>query len=228
MAVLYSGLLSDRPTASTEGNVFLPTDGVYIYRDDGAAWQAWGPAFPMIAPDNDAFSWVNQGACTIDTTGGFVNLTIAAEAAWNNHARIKTAPGTPYTVTAAFMFGQYNADHALGGLCWRQSSDGKLVTLQYGQALQQIAVYKFTDPTTLSAAYDAVPQSATQSEIIFLRIEDDGVDRICYWSYDGQHWIQLHSVGRTDFLTADQVGFFVGANNATYPAMMTLLHWVES
>jgi hypothetical protein len=46
------------------------------------------------------------------------------------------------------------------------------------------------------------------------------------FSPDGQSWVLIHSVGRTDFLTADEVGFYVRADFASGQAcMMNLLGW---
>jgi len=39
---------------------------------------------------------------------------------------------------------------------------------------------------------------------------------------------QPFSEGRTTFLTADEIGFFVNSGNGSYPAAMTLLHWLET
>jgi hypothetical protein len=45
-------------------------------------------------------------------------------------------------------------------------------------------------------------------------------------SADGQHFMAIHTVGRTDFLTADEVGIVVNSQNATFAAAGTLLSWV--
>ena len=89
-----------------------------------------------------------------------------------------------------------------------------------------MAANKHTSPTVYSAAYTV--QAITPHVPLFLRIADDDTNRIMSWSNDGQHWIVSHTVGRTDFLTADEVGFMVNSNNATWPASMTLLSWVEA
>jgi hypothetical protein len=61
-----------------------------------------------------------------------------------------------------------------------------------------------------------------------MRIADTGTSRICSWSADGQNWHDLHSIGRTDFLTADEVGFYVNSQSATYPAACTLISWAQA
>ena len=62
----------------------------------------------------------------------------------------------------------------------------------------------------------------------WLRITDDGTDRKVYFSSDGLHYTQLHTVGRTDFLTADEICFFANSQNATYPIGITVVSWEEA
>jgi hypothetical protein len=45
---------------------------------------------------------------------------------------------------------------------------------------------------------------------------------------DGVLWTALHTVGRTDFITPNQVGFYVNAANATWGIGMFLVHWEET
>ena len=115
-------------------------------------------------------------------------------------------------------------------MIWRQSSDGKLVTFgQYYSNSLWLHLYKWTNPTTASALYFGLgsfgsgPQWPT-----WLRLEDDGVNRKAYVSNDGTNWLLVHTVGRTDFLTADEVGFAVQSGGAGYPAGIKILSWVEA
>jgi hypothetical protein len=61
--------------------------------------------------------------------------------------------------------------------------------------------------------------------LYWLRIEDDGTNRICTWSADGRNWIMASPHGRTDSLTADEVGFAVDASNGTYGPSALLVSW---
>jgi hypothetical protein len=63
---------------------------------------------------------------------------------------------------------------------------------------------------------------------MFFRIADDGANRISSISTDGINFRVIHTVARTDFLTADQVGFFVNCQETTWDAGMTLLSWKEA
>lgn len=217
------------------GRLLLPSDGFYLARDSGSARVPWGPIFPLTEPVSGDFAWINQGSATISTTNGGVYLEGPAEAsAYNWRIRKKAAPATPYTITAAFLI---NADwfrngagslNAFGALCFRQSSDGKLATLELflNSLGNTLRVTKYTNATTLSATYLSLTTTQSYGPLIWFRIADNGTNRICSTSGDGQNWIEQHSVGRTDFLTADEVGFAV--TGYTNKVGMTLLHWKQA
>lgn len=216
------------------GDLFFPTNGLQIERY-GSAWNPWGPIFPLTKPVDGDFAWINQGSATVTTTYGGINLRAPANASAQGYRiRKKTAPATPYTITAAFLqscetgsSGQYFG----GGLCFRQSSDGKVMVMQTDTNLssvfyQGIMLRKLTDPSTLSANYFTRANPFT-GPLVWMRIGDDGTNRKCWLSPDGQNWgTEIHSVGRTDFLTADEVGFCI--NPFDIPGSMTLVHWREA
>jgi hypothetical protein len=225
MACVLTDDYAARPAAGSACRLFLPGDGVAQYRDTGLSWGCWGPLFPFTEPVNGDFSWVNQGGASVDATNGGVYLYAPAGVGNQLRIRVMSAPATPYVVTAAFLsMNVYTgATGTAHGLLWRQSSDGKLATFHLGGTANTIFSSKWTNETTFSATYAQMNMSTTA--LTFMRIADDGTDRYCYYSEDGQHWLELHSVGRTDFLTADQIGFFGLTQSASFGHGVTLLHW---
>ncbi len=116
------------------------------------------------------------------------------------------------------------------GLCLRESSSGKLLVFALdsnASNLLELAVFKYTDESTFSANYLA-HTPVLPSSPMFMRIKDDGTNRISQYSTDGQHWITMHSVGRTDFLTPNEAGFLIGSSDNTWDCGMTLLSWSEA
>jgi len=217
-----------RQAAASAGRLFLPSDGFYVERDTGAAWAPWGPIFPMTPPVSGDFAWINQGGASIDTTYGGIHLYGPADAAINLRIRKKAAPATPYTISCAFLPHLHGVNNNSCGLLWRESASGKVGTLEFLWAGSfQLHIRKWTNETTYSASYLALG-GLSFINLVWLQISDDGVNRICRWSNDGQHWYVLHTVARADFLTADEVGFMVHAQNATWPAAMTLLSWKQT
>jgi hypothetical protein len=226
-----SSTYATRPAAGNEGALFLPTDGPYIERDTGAAWQSWGPLYRMTPPVDAAFTWVNQDAATVTTTNGGVYIESPGAAGNEFHIRYKSAPATPYTITAYFVrrplmtSGVYEF-----GLCFRQSSDGKLAVFGVQGAGPTSAPYlysaKVASPTAATVNYLAV-QYQEMLQPHFFRIADNGTNRICSVSRDGVHFTAFQSVARTDYLTADQVGFYV-RDPASGSVGAWLLSWQEA
>jgi hypothetical protein len=92
-----------------------------------------------------------------------------------------------------------------------------------------IQVSKWNSPTSFNANYTASTDfPVLPPDRLWLRLQDNGTNRISFFSMDGINWIQLHSVGRTDFITADQVGFFATGENASIRAHLSVLSWEES
>lgn len=233
-----TGAFGSEPSSPRGGDIYLPTNGFVLERYSGSAWVPWGPLFKFTDPALAApTTWVNQGSSTITTTNGGIVLAGAAAGNTNNLVlRVKTAPSTPYTVTAAFI-ADFPFKAYLGcGLAFRDSASGKIQTcaLNYNTGLAppfQIITEKWTSATASSAGYSGGNVGAPPASVYFLRITDNGTNRICAFSTNGVTFHQLHTIGRTDFLTADQVGFFVSTQNLATPnhdSYMTLLSWVET
>lgn len=229
----HTAVYASRPAASNAGDLFFPSDGFVAERDTGAAWVPWGPLFPFTAPVDGDFSWVNQGGASVSTTNGGIYLSAPASASANGRLRVKTAPATPYVITAAFLPLPGPANTPFFGLVFRQSSDGKLQSWGVHWALTAGWAFgsaKWTSETAFSAYYTGSPSAVVSlaGPVIWARIADNGTNRIVSYSMDGQNWYAFHTVGRTDFLTADQVGFWIQGNSNNVVNGMTLLSWKQS
>lgn len=211
--------------------VTLRSDGVNVEEVGGGGNQS--QIYPeFTSPVNGDFDWVNQGSAsvTVNANGG-IHLIAPANASTSYRIRKKAAPATPYTITAAFIFNFATVDFQQGGLLWRQSSDGKLVTMAVGFGNTfpgdvEFVSQDYTNETSFSASnatQDAIPVG-----VVWLRIADDGVTRTASYSFDGYNFVTLLSEGRTTFLTADEVGFFMNTSSAAVQAAGTLLSWEEN
>lgn len=197
-----------------------------------------GSANDYTAPPAVAsFTWVNQGGATAsDTTNTFVGakkvpaISMAAPTSATDNLRIlkKSAPATPYTITIAFQPLMQGQNYYAAGFVWRQSSDGKVINASFGFSTDYAAsVDKWTDPTTYSANYVNFPVRHTSGPF-WVKATDDGTNRVVSVSYDGENFIQIHSVGRTDFLTADEIGIYVNTNNTSFPMVASFVHWAQT
>lgn len=195
-------------------------------------WPVFWP-LPTLPIDAD-FSWVNQGAASKSTAlGGGITIVDPVVAGTNERLLVKTAPSTPYTITAmitATFLANSGGPHA--GICFRESSSGKIhyCSIQddsNGATTTNGRLYsaKMDSATSFNATYQAYMFPIGFP--IWLRITDNGTNRLCSFSRDGVNFIQFHSIGRTDFLTANQVGFIVG-NSSAFEIAATLHSWKET
>jgi hypothetical protein len=227
---------ANRPAAGTPGRIFLPSDGLFIERDNGATWEKFGPIWPMTPPVASDFpTWVNQGSATITDNKGAIWLYSPYSSTENLRIRVKSYPATPFTVEMVLLpnVWMYTGNIAMG-LCLRDSVSQKLVCVGLGGGTSdmQIKGGNWTSHTSYSGGITGWPSNMHHSEspLIFLKYYDDGsANRVWSVSVDGTTWTQLVSISRTDFLTPNQIGIFVNSGcgyNSPYADIgMTVLSW---
>lgn len=240
-ATTFTTAQASPPTAAAAGDIWLPNNGVHVARAtaaDSSHWVPWGPTWPMADPNLQTFAWANQGTATISSVNGGILLDTPANMGAGIRAQVK-AKSAPYTITAYLQFNTAHvyatADCAMG-LCF---SDGTLfqicgVYLNGGGAAVQTWVAKFSDASTYNSSYiqttigTAPPISVIPALPHWWRIADNNTNRIFSFSMDGYKWFVIHTIGRTDYLTATQVGFFVNNLGTGYDAALRVLSWVEA
>ena len=224
-SIISTAAYASRPAAGTAGAVFLPSDGFTVERDNGSNWIPWGPVYPLTQPAAAAtFTWVNQGSATLaDSKSGLLMTTPPSNVSDNLRIAKKTLPAAPYTITIAFLPTAPGVNTYLFGLVLRNSGTGKLVTFTFSHAGggYKYEAGKWDSPTVYNSNYAS--WNAATTGPIWLRIADDNTNRIYSISNDGQNFIQLYSVGRTDFTTPDEYGIFLNAFNATYSSAMQVI-----
>mgnify|MGYP001020459242 CR=1 FL=1 len=229
---------ASRPAASTSGRIFLPTDGIFIERDNGSAWEKFGPIWPMTPPQASDFpTWVNQGTATITDNKGAIWLYAPYTSNTNVRMRVKDYPAPPFTVEAAFIPAVFpNSASAAGGIGIRDSSSGKLQV--YGvTGYMDLGGYRVDSPTASFNGMTNWPSSGSfhlpESDLFWLKYEDDNTNRKISYSLDGYTWTQIVSVTRTDHLTPNQIGIWVnaypgGGSSGYVDTGVTFLHWKQS
>lgn len=231
---VFQDTWANRPSSFQAGRLFVPTNSIMLSRDDGGSWDDYGPIYgPFTAPVDGDFAWINQGSATVTTTNGGILLASPHSASDNHRIRKKSAPATPYTITAYLQPSYMPKPFVNYGLCFRTAASGLLTTLAIHAKISDAgwAVYirKWDSPTAFNSDYvSALPVSEGPR---WLRISDDGTNRKYSASADGINWQDIHSVGRTDFHTADEVGFFLLARNETTPNLdhaAWLLSWAQT
>lgn len=233
---VQAGSFASIPSSGQKaGDLYVPSDGFSVYRWSGSAWVPWGPMFPLREPTLETWAWINQGSATVATTNGGIHLYSPSNgSAHGFRIRKKAAPSVPYTCTFVLlpMLGDGSEGSSLG-VCFRQSSDGKLHTFEFAKvdtSTTNVTIFsrKWSDPTSYSADYKSVPMLPINSQCpaLFVRLADDNTNRILSYSSDGRNFVAFHSVGRTDFLTANEIGFYV--NPYAVECRETLLSYAEA
>ena len=235
-----TGALSSRDAAGQAGRLYLPTEG-YVHQDNGSLWDMLSLS-KVKPPASGDFSWVNQSSATVADTKGMMVLTTPSHASADSlHCLVKSAPAVPYKITVGFLAQNpvYTNSYYTPqfGVCWRESSSGKLLT--YGWGSNNYPLYFlyawWTNESTLSAGqfggsspngFGTPPHAP-----YWVRFGDDGTYRTVEVSSDGFNWVPVHPPqARTVFCTPNQVGVFVNnwKTGQGIQRVVSVLHWREA
>lgn len=229
--VITQTAYASRQAATKAGRLWLPTDGWQLARDDGAAWGQYGPIFgPLTPPAYADFSWDNQGAAAAsDSKGGL--LFTCANSATNQHTLYKSAPAAPYTLIVGFipMFFPLTTSAQVLTVGWRKNSDALKVSCQiYNTNIIVNRIAKINANGSFNSSYRVSANWWYTGGIMWFKLVDDNTNRVFSVSSDSQNWQQVHSVGRTDFITADQLTLGLDANGNADSFGMYVVHWAVS
>jgi hypothetical protein len=192
----------------------------------GGAGSAQAIFAPFVAPPAAAgWTWVNQGAATLVDVAVGLQLTSASPGG-QLRGVVLAVPAPPWTRTAVFAASGGLAAGTGAGLWFRESSSGK-VCAHYFNLLAGVGQHEhWTSPTAFSASPAspiAFDDYRNVAGLCWLRLADDGVNRIWSVSHDGQTYFARGSEARASFLTANQVGILVRPESAVNG--LTLLSW---
>lgn len=183
------------------------------------------PIAPFTTPPDDAtLTWGNQGSATATEGDRSLLMSVVNGSSEVLRTLHKATPGTPWALTVAFQFiaGALTTS-AYCGLVFRESAGGTTHAFRY----QNDGAYGSVKHDAAGAGlafYSGFPTTAVVVPYVchWMRIEDNGTNRICSLSPDGVEFWTFHSIGRTDYLTANQAGICIGGNNSARVAMRVL------
>lgn len=217
------------PEAPVDGQLYGRKDAAWEVVPGGGGGSSLDIA-PFVAPPTLGWNWFNQGAATFTSTS--VGLQLVGEA---NGAGLslrglsRPLPATNnYTVTACVRFTGLNVNYISGGIALRNSVTGAVIpiVLVSGGTTRNVQLFKANNPTSYNSDYIARPTASY--DLMWVRIQDNGTDRIFSLSTNGYDWFEYFRVGRTDFTTPDHVGFTVSCENTGTPFFVPtvrLLSW---
>lgn len=182
------------------------------------------------APPSSTFTWINQGNAVayVNRNGSITLFDPSGSVSPDLHLYQFDLPPTPYLVTLKCLvtFGNHDGK-PLFGLTWRESSSGKLHTLYVrsnaaavidlnNDSLHPLVMgsQKWGDFSTPDAEYRASSRLSVLP--VYLRIQDDGTDRIALYSLDGNEhsWVEYDRQTRDDYLEADKGAVFLDASES--------------
>jgi hypothetical protein len=182
------------------------------------------------------FTAVNQGSRTYDDQLGGLIITQPSHGASDNWFLLtRSAPSTPYSVIAATRGIAVNTNSTAAlywGIGFRESGTGKFTQTILGISTNngglRLLNQNWNSPTSFSAT-NLTSSLLINSDIQWLKIRDDGTNLIFYLGNDGLNWIEIYSVGRTNFMTGGPNQVFVISQhfNSQHTGYVTVLHWSE-
>ena len=234
-----SDLYANKPAAGVKGRLFLPSDGLFLEYDDGAAWHQYGPFRRLKAPPQTGWSWVNQGNATATLSGSALMLEDPDMDATAPQLRLYVRPlaaGTT-SITAAFTYnGAASMNGPKAGFCARcvgGTDDGNLTT--WGIRQWQTSSYPFleyvhyTSPTVAEATPSVDGRTLWPSlRVMWVKFSWEGNYKRWYYSNDGVNWIKWVEDTYSQYNTPSQFGIFIDPMNNAQKIALSLLHWEES
>jgi hypothetical protein len=152
----YFSAYSSRPTAAVVNRLFKPTDFPILQRDTGSLWTSiYGPSIDLVTPDDSGFSWTNQGSATVDTSLYGTYIECATNGNADNYRIRSKSHSSPKKYTVAFTLAFQSDNSGGGGLLWRQSSTGKIIsTIIWGNINSSVKLIteNWTNPTSFSGS----------------------------------------------------------------------------
>lgn len=205
-------------TSTQTGQIAFLTDSSYQGRCSGTAWEWWWKGYKATLPWANG-TWINQLTSTISNANGTTVLTLPATTSGDNLVmQVKNLPGSTYTLDMGFAIsGNLNPSGGCG-LFLRESSSGKIVRFAIdviGGTQPVVSTTYWASATIFSASAAVIGAAgwATPAQGVYMRIKDDGVNRIYYTSQDGFTWGEFSRVSSGTFLAENQYGFGCGGTN---------------
>lgn len=185
-----------------------------------------GVRFDFVKPILGAYTAVNQGGATL--TENRQGLTLMAPTQATTSLRIwkKAIPAVPYTLRCSLWPAMYNELTHHCGIGFRESSTGRLHTLSVWND-GTISVSRWTSPTAFSA-HDLAPLAfPTYARPYHFTLRDDNVSRYFDLGDGYRNDLNLFSLARATFLTANELFFYANVESLNIASYLTLLSWLE-
>jgi hypothetical protein len=170
-------------------------------------------------PSTGSWTGVNMGSTgsfgTFSSVGPGVFLRATQQSSdWGDIVRMQyiafSGNSTLIARVEPFITGQ---NYQSVGVGFYDSSGGKFSSIRFTDNNDGgLQVDKWTSTSSYSAAYLSLPPSQ-EVKWTWVKLQDDGTYRNYSVSCDGNNWIKIYQVSRTDFFTANSFCIWADANN---------------
>jgi hypothetical protein len=215
-----------------------------LYRDKTPMY---GQGLPMATFEDNTgakitlndFTWFNQGGTTSAEIHQGYKFTIPRTTGVDIRGMYRSAPSTPFTVTACMGHScteqeSESNDFPWIGLGFRESATSKMQGV-VPTGWQRLSVVSWTNSTTIANEDFLRQRYPKDNNQLWARIEDNGTNLIYSVSLSGEDWTPLFTQGRgVHFTTApDQICILMHGRWGTVRGsdtdhVGTILHWSEA
>jgi hypothetical protein len=230
---ILEGSASSRPSASQTGRLYLPNNEPILLRDTGTAWEAFGPIVKLWNPNDQSWSWGNQGSATLVTREfSQTILTTNPGSGLGLLSRVKTVPSVPYKVTALFSIGFNNSEYQNPVLGMKNSSENKEKWIRaWLQPTAQPTIYVTIASNWAASGISNSANTDLPTYFIYywLQIEDDNTNHYFRYSLDGLNYLTVLQHSRTTHMNPPDYLFWGTENDGAtgQTKRVNLLSWHE-
>lgn len=180
-------------------------------------------------PQLSDFAWVNQSnaAATQETFG--ISMGTPAMVGDSLHCLVRPIPAGSHSVVMRSKAFLSSRNYTTSGLCLYDSQSGRVQTLSPGfrDGLKLIGI-NWNSPTSYNGDIGAATAVQIEQWPEWMRLSDDGSNRVFAVSADGKTWVNVFTYSRTEFLTPTHVGFYVNPNSAySVGSSLTVFSWTQ-
>ena len=237
---------ASRPAAATAGRIFLPTDGYgppgAVQYDNGVSWDNYVNGFRCTnPPGSGSLTAVSVGSETTLVADGDGQLftQMGTNSGTEMQAAYVTAlPGGNYTfIVGMQLMSLMPPNYAWIGLVLTNGTSNPATITYKSWAMwsgnvTQVDIAKYSAMGTYNSSYAGQTLPAYHpfmQSVLFFKIHDNGTSRIFSVSVNCRSWTQIHSVGRTDYITPTHIGVVAGqavtaVGTAVIRAQMKIFH----
>jgi len=223
--VLVGSARGTMPYRSTSGwqGLAPPSTPSVLTHPGGTADPSWGSMIygmasvstPPLAATFTADAGNGAGNALADITGGGLLLTGTGASSSDSHSgafyRPKSGAKTVTVLVRHSIVGAASPYTSAFGLCFGQSSNGKIVACHFGLGPplpSATLVHASAPPTVVSGT--PVASIIPPGGMYWLKAQDNGTSFVFSWSPNGKNWTTLATESNTAYLTgsADRMGLF--------------------